>query len=311
MNKTLAGTTNNIAECLNRLSSGFKVNSAKDSPANFAIITEMQTELSSLDVARENIEQGMDVLALSEDLINNILDRLERIKQLSLAASNSIYDESSLNAIQKEIDSCVDTIYQIQTTAQYNGIDLFQTTYNLDKNLSYTLKDGSIIPSTTATSRTMSSNALNEDIAICAFSLDDNISPISINNASNTSQVIEIERFDNESFTVAGKTYTITNLTNETNTISYTYDTTNNTLTIDGGNFTLDAINNQNDNLIINGNGTIKINTGNGNDNIIINSGDNVEVNSSLGKNIITSNVSATINVGNGNNNITVNGDNS
>ena len=67
LNQTLVGTTNNIAECLNRLSSGFKVNSAKDAPANFAIITEMQTELNSLDVARDNIEQGMDVLSLSEE----------------------------------------------------------------------------------------------------------------------------------------------------------------------------------------------------------------------------------------------------
>ena len=294
------------------------MNSAKDAPANFAIITEMQTELDSLDVARDNIEQGMDVLSLSEDLLSNILDRLERIKQLSLAASNSIYDENALSAIQKEIDSCVDVISQIQITAQYNGIDLFQTTDELDKSLSYLLKDGSVLPSTstsdsTSTTSTTSTYSVSneEPVAICAFSLGDGISLTSIEETEeNLSDTITIGKSDNKVITVAGKTYTITNLTDDINSISYTYDATNDTLTIDGGNYSLSAKSNQSDNLVINGTGTIKINTANNDDNIIINSGDNVEVNASSGNNSITSNISATITVGNGNNNISVNGEN-
>ena len=144
LNGTLNRTTKNISTTIERLASGFKVNGAKDNPANFSIITEMKTELGALDVARDNIEQGMDMLSYSEDIMANILNNLDRIKQLSIAASNEINDEKSIKAIQQEIDSCIETIESLKVSANYNGLDIFQETFNLDKNYTYKVTDGNI-----------------------------------------------------------------------------------------------------------------------------------------------------------------------
>ncbi len=144
LNGTLNRTTKNISTSIERLASGFKVNGAKDNPANFSIITEMKTELGALDVARDNIEQGMDMLSYSEDIMANILNNLDRIKQLSIAASNEINDEKSIKAIQQEIDSCIETIEALKVSANYNGLDIFQETYDLDKNYTYKVTDGNI-----------------------------------------------------------------------------------------------------------------------------------------------------------------------
>lgn len=144
LNGTLNRTTKNISTSIERLASGFKVNGAKDNPANFSIITEMKTELGALDVARDNIEQGMDMLSYSEDIMANILNNLDRIKQLSIAASNEINDEKSIKAIQQEIDSCIETIESLKVSANYNGLDIFQETYDLDKNYTYKVTNGNI-----------------------------------------------------------------------------------------------------------------------------------------------------------------------
>ena len=74
LNNTLLLSTNNLSEIINRLSTGFSINSAKDSPADSAIITDLKTKISSLDIAHDNIEQGMNVLCITEDTLNCMLD---------------------------------------------------------------------------------------------------------------------------------------------------------------------------------------------------------------------------------------------
>ena len=125
---SMKSSTNKLNQAIERMTTGFKINHAKDNAANYNIASNMTTQINSLDVAEDNVSQGLDLINTSNQLLDEINDRVTRLRNLQVQASNSTYGEESLKAINAEVNALVDEVQRLYQTAEYNGIKLFMET---------------------------------------------------------------------------------------------------------------------------------------------------------------------------------------
>lgn len=121
----LRKSTNGLNAAIERMTTGFKINGAKDNAANHSIVTDMSTKISAYEVAEENVSMGLDMVSTASDMLDQINDRLARLRALQEQAANGTYGEDSLMAINKEVNALVDEIIRLYNTAEYNGKRLF------------------------------------------------------------------------------------------------------------------------------------------------------------------------------------------
>lgn len=122
---SLKASTNKLNQAIERMSTGFKINHASDNAANYSISTNMTTKIGAYQVAEDNAAMGLDLLTTADESLSLIGDKLARLRALQEQASNGTYGEQSLRAINKEVNSIIDEINRIYSTAEYNGIKLF------------------------------------------------------------------------------------------------------------------------------------------------------------------------------------------
>ena len=120
-------STAKLNQAIERMTTGFKINHAKDNAANYSIATNMTTKINSYMVAEDNAAMGLDIISTAEGTLNQIQDKLERLRALQEQASNGTYGEQSLNAINAEANALVDEINRLYSTAEYNGMKLFES----------------------------------------------------------------------------------------------------------------------------------------------------------------------------------------
>jgi len=116
--------TFSLNQAVERMTTGFKINQAKDNAANYSISQNMTTKINSYMVAQDNVAMGLDMLTTAEENLNLISDKLTRLRDLATQASNGTYGEQSLNAINAEANALVDEIERLYNTTEYNGINL-------------------------------------------------------------------------------------------------------------------------------------------------------------------------------------------
>lgn len=129
----MKSSTNKLNQAIERMTTGVKINHAKDNAANYAISIDMTTKIGSLDVAEENVLMGLDLISTAESVLQEIEDKLERLRTLQEQACNGAYGEESKRVINTECNSIVDEINRLYSTTEYNGVKLFQapvTTYS-------------------------------------------------------------------------------------------------------------------------------------------------------------------------------------
>ncbi len=124
----LKSSTGGLNRAIERLSSGFKINHAKDNAANFAIANNISFKITSLSVAEENTAMGLELITTASESLSLIEERLSRLRMLQTYVENGTYGADSLAAINTECNSIVDEIEKIYGTTQYNNINLFQPT---------------------------------------------------------------------------------------------------------------------------------------------------------------------------------------
>ncbi len=122
---SLKNSTNKLNQAIERMTTGFKINGAKDNAANYAITANMTTQIGAYEVAEENVSMGLDLLTTANDSLDIINDRLARLRALSEQAANGTYGEQSLKAINEECNALVDEINRLYLTTEYNGTRLF------------------------------------------------------------------------------------------------------------------------------------------------------------------------------------------
>ncbi|DAB21396.1 TPA: hypothetical protein CPT94_07925 [Candidatus Gastranaerophilales bacterium HUM_22] len=123
----LKSSTKRLNIAIERMSTGFKINHAKDNAANYSIKTKLSSKISSYEVAEENAMMGLDMLETSSEALNHIEENLARIRSLAVQAQNGTYGEKSLRALNSEAQALMNEISRLNETAQYNGIKLFNT----------------------------------------------------------------------------------------------------------------------------------------------------------------------------------------
>lgn len=120
-NKRLLGIENNMSKSMERLSSGLKINHAKDNPAGMAISNKMQAQINGLNRASQNASDGISVIQISDGALNEVTSILQRMRELSVqAASDATMSLEDKQAIQAEIDSLKEEIDRISTDTEYN-----------------------------------------------------------------------------------------------------------------------------------------------------------------------------------------------
>lgn len=122
--KNLNNATSSMNTALERLSTGFKINRAADDAANMYIATNLDTQIRGSKVAKNNISTGTNMLAVIEGDLDVMLDNLQRIRDLTVQASNSIYSENSMNALKDEIEQRLAEIDRISLNSNFNGLTL-------------------------------------------------------------------------------------------------------------------------------------------------------------------------------------------
>ena len=112
-NKQLLRTENNLTKSMERLSSGLKINHAKDNPAGMAISNKMQAQIDALDRASSNASDGTSVLQIADGALNETSAILQRMRELSVQAANGTNSLEDKQAIQDEIKALKDEVNRI------------------------------------------------------------------------------------------------------------------------------------------------------------------------------------------------------
>ncbi len=120
--QNLTSATDKLNTAIERMTTGYKINSAKDDAAGYGIAAQMSAKLSSYDVASNNAQIGLDMLTTTEENYSLINEHLQRIRDLTEQAANGTYSDDSRAAIQAEITSRLDEIDRIAASAEYNGM---------------------------------------------------------------------------------------------------------------------------------------------------------------------------------------------
>ena len=117
---------NAASKAIQRLSSGLKINSAKDDAAGLAIANKLDTQVKGLDQANRNVMDGISMIQTAEGALNEVSDMLVRLKELATQGANGTLDTVDKGNIQVEMDALIDEINNIRKQTNFNGQKLFK-----------------------------------------------------------------------------------------------------------------------------------------------------------------------------------------
>jgi flagellin len=122
----LSDTTVNLNTAFERLSSGLRINSAKDDAAGLQISDRMTSQIQGLDQAVRNANDGISLAQTIEGAMGEITNSLQRIRTLAIQSQNGINSTEDRNALQKEVSALKFEISRIAQTTQFAGVDVLQ-----------------------------------------------------------------------------------------------------------------------------------------------------------------------------------------
>lgn len=113
-----------LSTAIERLSSGLRINSAKDDAAGQAIANRFTSNINGLTQASRNANDGISVAQTTEGSLSEINNNLQRIRELSVQAANGTNSSSDLTSIQDEITSRLSEIDRVSGQTQFNGVNV-------------------------------------------------------------------------------------------------------------------------------------------------------------------------------------------
>lgn len=119
-NNALQKSQNALSDSIQKLSSGYKINSSADDPAGCAISEKMRIQLRGLEQAKNNTTDGISVLNTAEGAIVEIQSMLTRLKELTVQAANDVNSDDERSAIQQEINNINEEIDRISNQTEFN-----------------------------------------------------------------------------------------------------------------------------------------------------------------------------------------------
>ena len=123
--RNLTGNNNAVSKNLEKLSSGYKINRAGDDAAGLAISEKMRAQITGLNTAQKNAQDGVSLVQTAEGALTEVHSMLNRMVELADQSANGTYDDAVDRAnLQKEIASLKDEIDRIADATNFNGINL-------------------------------------------------------------------------------------------------------------------------------------------------------------------------------------------
>tara|TARA_Y100000780_G_scaffold176671_1_gene161844 strand:- start:617 stop:1462 length:846 start_codon:yes stop_codon:yes gene_type:complete len=122
--RQLFTTGNNLSTAFERLSSGFRINSAADDAAGLQITDRMTSQIQGLNQAVRNANDGISLAQTAEGAMAETTTALQRIRTLAIQSQNGINSSADRVALQKEVSALRTEISRISTTTQFAGVDI-------------------------------------------------------------------------------------------------------------------------------------------------------------------------------------------
>lgn len=123
-NRMLGITTSSQAKNTEKLSSGYKINRAADDAAGLTISEKMRSQIRGLTQASANAQDGISCVQTAEGALNEVEDMLQRMNELAVKSANGTNTTADRKAIDKEVQALVSEIDRVQSTTQFNTLNL-------------------------------------------------------------------------------------------------------------------------------------------------------------------------------------------
>ncbi len=120
--RNVSSTNNMLATSIQRLSSGLRINSAKDDAAGLYTVERMSADIRGLNQAARNAADGISLAQTAEAALGQISDNLQRIRELAVQASNGTVEDRT--GLQTEVDLLAAEIVRVTDNASFNGVQL-------------------------------------------------------------------------------------------------------------------------------------------------------------------------------------------
>lgn len=146
----LKTSSSGLSNAIQRMTTGYKINGAKDNAAGFSISTGLTTKLSAYQTAQDNVSMGLDMVQTASSSLSSMADLGSRLRALATQASNGTYGSNSIGAINSEAGAIILELNRIKNNTEYNGMNLF---------------DSKKANSTTSTNQ-ITTYAMDEEIAV-------------------------------------------------------------------------------------------------------------------------------------------------
>lgn len=116
---------------LERLSSGLRINSAKDDAAGLAISERFQSQISGLNQAQRNANDGISLAQTAEGAMDEITNNLQRIRELAVQSANATNSISDRQALNQEVQQRIEEINRIASQTSFNGLKVLDGTFGV------------------------------------------------------------------------------------------------------------------------------------------------------------------------------------
>jgi flagellin len=123
--RNLSATQTGLQTSIERLSSGLRVNSAKDDAAGLAIAERMTAQIRGAEVASRNANDGISLLQIADGAMSSLTNNLQRMRELAVQAKNGTLGTSDRTNLNTEFSELASEVGRVATGSQFNGLDLF------------------------------------------------------------------------------------------------------------------------------------------------------------------------------------------
>ncbi|ADZ82773.1 flagellin N-terminal helical domain-containing protein [Cellulosilyticum lentocellum] len=126
---SLTKANGSASKAMERLSSGLRINSAADDAAGMAISRKMNTQVKGLDQANRNAMDGISMIQTAEGALDEVHSMLQRMRELSVQASNGTYENADRETIEQEINQLMQEMEAMKERTQFNKMNLLDGSY--------------------------------------------------------------------------------------------------------------------------------------------------------------------------------------
>ena len=122
--RQLSLNSNNLTSNFQKLSSGSRINSAKDDAAGLAIVNRFTSQIRGMSVAMRNAQDGISISQTTESALSEASNALQRMRELAIQSANGSNSFEDRQSLQAEVDQLLDEIDRIATTTRFNQLNV-------------------------------------------------------------------------------------------------------------------------------------------------------------------------------------------